>query len=93
LSADYKIAETETFSEHLAMTEYGQLSKKLNDFIYSQLTQNPYFGNNIKKLKCEYEGLYRYRAGSLRVFYTIDEKSKVIFVLTIQKRKGAYKNK
>jgi len=93
LSAEYRIAETETFSKHLTLQDYRQLSKKLTDYIYPQLAENPHFGNNIKKLKGEYEGLCRYRAGSLRVFYTIDEKSKIIFMLEIQKRKNAYKKK
>ncbi|MCX6159864.1 MAG: type II toxin-antitoxin system RelE/ParE family toxin [Ignavibacteriae bacterium] len=93
MSAKYIIAETETFSKHIAIPDYEQLSKKLNNFIYPQLTENPHFGTNIKKLKGEFEGLYRYRAGSVRVFYTIDEKSKHIFMLEIQKRKNAYKKK
>jgi len=91
LSAKYKIAETDTFSRNIAKPEFKQLSKKLSDYVYPQLKENPYFGLNVKKLKGEYEGVYRYRVGSTRVFYLIDASSRTVFLLDIQKRKDSYK--
>lgn len=37
---------------------------KISDYVYPQLRDDPFFGTNIKKLKEELEGLYRYRAGN-----------------------------
>jgi mRNA interferase RelE/StbE len=91
LSAKYKIAETDTFSRIIAKPEFKQLSQKLSNYVYPQLKENPFFGLNVKKLKGEYEGVYRYRVGSIRVFYLIDDSSRTVFLLDIQKRKDSYK--
>jgi mRNA interferase RelE/StbE len=91
LSAKYKIAETDTFSRIIAKPEFKQLSQKLSNYVYPQLKENPFFGLNVKKLKGEYEGVYRYRVGSIRVFYIIDDSSRTVFLLDVQKRKDSYK--
>jgi len=91
LSAKYKIAETDTFSRINAKPEFKQLSQKLSNYVYPQLKENPFFGLNVKKLKGEYEGVYRYRVGSIRVFYIIDDSSRTVFLLDVQKRKDSYK--
>lgn len=91
MSANYKIAETETFSKKAAKPEFVQVYKKLIKYVYPQLKENPYFGTNIKKLKGEYEGIFRYRIGNNRVFYIIEEKIKKIYILEIQKRKDSYR--
>jgi len=91
LSAKYKIAETDTFSHIIAKPEFKQLSQKLSNYVYPQLKENPFFGLNVKKLKGEYEGVYRYRVGSIRVFYIIDDSSRTVFLLDVQKRKDTYK--
>jgi mRNA interferase RelE/StbE len=91
LSAKYKIAETDTFSRNIAKSEFRQLSQKLKNYVYPQLKENPYFGLNVKKLKGEYEGVYRYRIGTVRVFYLIDDSSRTVFLLDVQKRKDSYK--
>lgn len=91
MSARYKIAETDTFRRNIAKPEFRQLSQKLSNYVYPQLKENPYFGLNVKKLKGEYEGVYRYRVGSMRVFYLIDDSSRTVFLLDVQKRKDSYK--
>ena len=91
MSAKYKIAETKTFNNHITDLEFKQIYSKLSNFVYPQLRDNPYFGPTIKKLKGEYEGVYRYRIGSNRVFYIIDETSRIIYIIDIQKRKDSYK--
>ncbi len=91
MSAKYKIAATDTFSCNIAKPEFKQLSQKLSNYVYPQLKENPYFGLNVKKLKGEYEGVYRYRVGSTRIFYLIDDSSRTVFLLDIQKRKDSYK--
>ena len=45
---------------------------------------------NIKKLKGSLEGLYRFRLGKYRLFYSINEKEIIIFILDLKLRKDAY---
>lgn len=59
--------------------------KRLNRCI-EHLRQNPFFGRNIRKLRGELEGSYRYRLGSLRVVYSIDKKEKVVWIEYIKIR-------
>jgi len=49
-----------------------------------------YHGKSIKRLRGEFEGLFRYRVGNLRVFFAVDEEQKQVFVITIQSRSDAY---
>lgn len=87
----FKIAETETFSKKISSKKYNFLYKKIVDDVYPILKDNPYFGVNIKKLKGEYKNVYRFRIGDHRLFYKIDEKEEIIFVINIENRKDAYK--
>ena len=66
-----------------------KLSTNLNN-AFDELSLNPYFGNNIKKLKGKLFGLYRYRLGNYRIVYSVEETIKVIAVIWIGKRKDAY---
>ncbi len=50
----YRIFETDQFIEDLSQDFEGQgdrIRKKLSEFVYPQLRENPYLGKNIKKLK------------------------------------------
>ncbi len=87
----FKIAETNTFEKDKKQKKYKKLVKKLEDKIYTQLKRNPYYGKNIKKLKGEFEGVYRIRLGDYRIFYIIDSKKKIVFMLNISHRKSSYK--
>jgi mRNA interferase RelE/StbE len=87
---DFEIAETKTFAK-VKKKINKKLYQKINDVVYPQLRNNPYFGANIKKLKGEFEGFYRYRIGNYRLFYLIDEKKVIVFVIDLQHRKDAYK--
>ncbi|KAB2931401.1 MAG: type II toxin-antitoxin system mRNA interferase toxin, RelE/StbE family [Leptonema illini] len=71
--------------------DFRHLRKKITESVYPVLAQNPFFGNNIKKLKGEFEGVYRYRIGDYRLFYTIQEKRLVVIAINIEKRKDAYR--
>jgi len=86
----YKIAETETFEKKIHTQKYNFLYKKIKEYIYPILRENPYFGPNIKKLKGEYKELYRYRIGDYRLFYKISEETVIIFIINIENRKDAY---
>lgn len=87
----FKIAETENFSSKISDPKYSRIYKKIFDYVYPQLRENPFFGTNIKKLKGEFEGLYRYRVGQYRIFYKIENDKILVIMLDIDNRKDAYK--
>ncbi|MBP7902582.1 MAG: type II toxin-antitoxin system mRNA interferase toxin, RelE/StbE family [Spirochaetes bacterium] len=87
----YKIAETDTFSSKISESKYNKIYKKILDYVYPQLRNNPFFGSNIKKLKGDFEGIYRYRIGNYRLFYKIESELILIIILDIDDRKDAYK--
>lgn len=85
-----EIAETETFQSSISKKEISKIYNKIKTYIYPQLRSNPFFGKNIKKLKDEFKDVYRYRIGEYRLFYQVDEKQILIFIMDIMKRKDAY---
>ena len=89
--ASYKIAETDTFEKKISSIKYKALYKKINDYVYPILRENPFFGPNIKKLKGEYKDVYRFRIGDYRLFYKISDETVIVFILDIEARKDAYK--
>lgn len=87
----FKIAETNTFASKVTDLKYSNIYKRISDYVYPQLRENPFFGSNIKKLKGEFEGLYRYRVGRYRIFYKIEDDTILVIILDIDDRKDAYK--
>jgi len=87
----YRIAETDTFSSKISESKYNKIYKKILDYVYPQIRDNPFFGSNIKKLKGDFEGIYRYRIGNYRLFYKIESGLVLIIILDIDDRKDAYK--
>jgi len=87
----YKIAETETFSKKINSNKFKHLYNKILMDVYPILKNNPFYGANIKKLKCDYKEIYRFRIGDYRIFYKIDENESIIFIINIENRKDAYK--
>ena len=90
LSSNFKIAETKSFRNEIQKPELSPIYKKLKNFVYPQLKSNPFFGPNIKKLKGELEGLYRFRLGNYRLFYKIDNNNVIVFIIKLKHRKEAY---
>lgn len=88
--AKYKIAETENFSEKIKETKYKSQYRKIVDYVYPILRENPFFGPNIKKLKGSLKELYRFRIGDFRLFYKISDETVIVFILDIEDRKDAY---
>ena len=68
-----------------------QLYTKIKNIVYPQLKSNPYFGTNIKKLKGAFEGYYRYRVGSYRLFYLIENEKILVVIMDLKHRQNAYK--
>jgi mRNA interferase RelE/StbE len=65
------------------------LAKKLAR-CFSQLEVDPRRHNNIKALRGDLSGLYRFRIGDWRVIYRIDEKHSSVRVLAIAHRSEVY---
>lgn len=91
MSDECKIGETDQFSKKLESKKFNHLRKKLYDYVYPILKIEPIFSPNTKKLKGEFENIFRYRIGNYRLFYLIEEESKTIIFLDINQRKGVYR--
>jgi mRNA interferase RelE/StbE len=61
------------------------------DKCFASLESEPIQGLNIKPLK-GLAGKYRYRAGNLRVIYTVNTSKKIVYVIAILPRGQAYKH-
>ena len=89
-SSDFRIFETAEFQKALARLGPPRfLRKKLDAYVYPQLRQGPYFGPNIRKLQGYTPATWRYRVGPYRIFYSLDEAERIVFVLTVDDRKDA----
>jgi mRNA interferase RelE/StbE len=92
--SNYRIFETEEFAEalnKLTKTNISFIQKKLANYIYPQIKKEPCFGKNIKKLRDYKPDTWRYRLGKFRMFYTVDHEEKIIYILTVDFRKDAYR--
>lgn len=87
--SDFQIAETKSFLKIKDKIDSKIYSKVVN-IVYPQLKENPFFGTNIKKLKGEFEGYYRYRIGDYRLFYLIENEKVIVVVVDLRHRKNAY---
>lgn len=86
---DFKIAETKGFEKLKAKIDKKLYTKIVNN-VYPQLRSNPFFGTNIKKLKGELEGYYRYRIGNYRLFYLIENEKVLVIVTDFKHRQNSY---
>jgi mRNA interferase RelE/StbE len=89
----FKIFETNQYIKDLEGDFSGQqtrIIKKLRQYVYPQLKANPYFGKNIKKLVNYKPETWRYRIGNYRFFYEIDDRNKIIYMITADNRQNAY---
>lgn len=90
-SSSYRIAETDTFRKQLNKNrEYRRIYRKIRDYVYPLLRENPFFGPNIKRFRGDLSEFYRYRIGDYRLFYTIDVDKVIVFVVRLDHRKDAY---
>ena len=87
--SDFQIAEAKTF-EKTKKKIAPKLYAKIRNVVYPQLRKNPFFGTNIKKLKGEFEGYYRYRLGDYRLFYLIENEKVLVLVIDFRDRQNAY---
>ncbi len=90
---NFKIFETGQFLKDLEQDFSGQqerIKRKLQAYVYLQLKKNPYFGKNIKKLINYKPETWRYRIGSYRFFYEIDDQKKIVYMIAADSRQEAY---
>ncbi|HET7710474.1 MAG TPA: type II toxin-antitoxin system RelE/ParE family toxin [Thermoanaerobaculia bacterium] len=91
--SDFRIFETEQFQSDLralARAGHPKILEKLRTTVYPQLRIHPHFGPNIRKLKDYHPDTWRYRIGSWRFFYEIDEEERVVFMTAASHRGSAY---
>jgi mRNA interferase RelE/StbE len=89
----FKIFETNQYIKDLEGDFSGQqtrIIRKLSQYVYPQLKDNPYFGKNIKKLVNYKPETWRYRIGNYRFFYEIDDRNKIIYMIVADSRQKAY---
>jgi len=92
--SNYHVFETDEFAKtlkKLTNTNISFIQKKLNSYVYPQIRNEPCFGKNIKKLRDYIPDTWRYRLGKFRLFYTVDHEERIIYILTIDFRKDAYR--
>ncbi len=91
--SDFRIFETERFMENLETNlgpRRGKIIAKLREDVYPQLRIQPYFGRNIKKLRGYSPETWRYRIGSFRFFYEIDDSRRIVFMIAADTRQSSY---
>ena len=92
--SEYRIFETDEFLKKikkLSSKDAAFLRKKLDSFVYPQIKIEPFWGNNIKKLRGYSPETLRYRVGRFRLFYIVDKEEYVVCFLAVDDRKDAYK--
>ncbi|MBN2036036.1 MAG: type II toxin-antitoxin system RelE/ParE family toxin [Chitinispirillaceae bacterium] len=90
----YRIFETDEYIKRVSKlrpNENSYIQNKCAYYVYPQLKSEPHFGTNIKKLTGYEPKTWRYRIGDFRLFYSIDERAKIVFILTVEQRKNAYR--
>ena len=65
------------------------LAKKLARCL-ERLEESPRFHPNVKALKGDYAGYYRYRVGDYRVVYSVDDEARVVNIVIIAHRSRVY---
>ena len=92
--SEFRIFETDEFLKRLkklASRDAAFLRRKLDSLVYPQLKSEPFWGNNIKKLQGYTPDTWRCRIGKFRVFYIIDQEDQILYILTVDDRKNAYR--
>ncbi len=87
--SNFQIAETKTFIKSKKKLD-PKLYRKITEIVYPQLKANPFYGPNIKKLKDNLEGFYRYRLGNYRLFYLIENEQLLVVIVDFKHRQSAY---
>jgi mRNA interferase RelE/StbE len=90
---NYRIFETDEFRTRLNALQKRDaafIRRKLKEYVYPQLREEPYVGRNVKKLRGYEPDTWRYRIGKFRLFYVVNRDEEVIYMLTVDLRRDAY---
>ncbi len=90
----YRVFETDEFLKKMKKLPHhdaGFIRQKLTEYVYPQITTEPFLGRNIRKLRGYDPPAWRYRIGRFRIFYYIDADQRVVYILSVGLRKDAYK--
>jgi mRNA interferase RelE/StbE len=91
---EFRIFETEEFVRALdklpdESSEF--VPTKLRSHAYPQLRDMPFYGPSIGKLRRYTPETWRYRIGRYRVFYHVDADAHIVYILTVEQRRDAYR--
>jgi mRNA interferase RelE/StbE len=92
--SDFRVFETKEFLKRLGKLpkEHARIIRtKLDEYVYPQLKKEPFFGPNIRKLRDYTPHMWRYRIGKFRLFYTIDTDEVMVYILSLDFRRNAYR--
>lgn len=90
----YRVFETEAYQRELARIASSAqkgMQKKLRQHVYPKLREQPYFGPHLRKLRAWKPDTWRYRIGSWRLFYEVDEKARIVSMTAVEHRPRAYR--
>ena len=90
LSVTFEIQFTNKAQAHYNSLD-DNMTRRINEAV-ERLTQNPFFGPNIVKLKGSYTRRYRYRVGDYRIIYEVDTQHQKCIVLSISTRGKSYRS-
>ena len=91
---DFHVFETKEFLKKLGKLSEDHtqaIRKKLDGYVYPQLKKEPFFGPNIRKLRDYTPDMWRYRIGRFRLFYAVDTDEGMVYILSVDFRRDAYK--
>lgn len=84
----YEVVLTDEAIDFLEATS-PMIAKKVTR-CFATLEQHPYYHPNIKSLKGNFAGFYRFRIGEYRVIFEVDENIKQVRVINIAHRSEVY---
>jgi mRNA interferase RelE/StbE len=73
-----------------AQSENRPLSNLIETAALSKIREHPHVGPHIRRLRGFEPPTWRFRIGSWRFFYEIDEKEKIVLLLAASHRSSAY---
>ena len=90
LSVTFEVQFTNKAEEHYNSLDTN-MTRRINKAV-DRLTQNPFFGPNIVKLKGSFTRRYRYRVGDYRIIYEVDTLNNECIILSISTRGKSYRS-
>jgi len=91
--SNFKIFETDNFIkkiDKITGKDKAIIINQLTQKVYKQIAEQPYYGNNIKKLRNYTPETWRYRISNYRLFYEINSNEKIVSIISLSTRENAY---